>query len=48
MATDTKEHKCAKCGKTIKPGQAFTHQGSVYCCSTCCKTGDGKNMCEFC
>lgn len=49
MATDNKEHKCIKCGKTIKPGEGFTHQGEVYCCSNCCKTSkDAKNVCEFC
>lgn len=49
MPTDTKPHKCIKCGKIIKPEEGFTHQGEVYCCSKCCKTPeDAKNVCEFC
>lgn len=43
------EHKCVKCGKVIKAGTEFTHQGEVYCCGDCCKRPD-KNapVCEFC
>lgn len=47
--TDTVEHICAKCGKPIKPGEGFTHQGTIYCCEHCCKRTDKpQNMCEFC
>jgi len=44
------EHKCYKCGKVIKPGQAFKHLGKLYCCGTCCKSSEKKpaNTCEFC
>jgi len=48
MATDTKVHKCVKCGKIIKPGEGFTHQGEVYCCSKCCKIKKTPGVCEFC
>jgi len=43
------EHKCYKCGKTIKPGQAYQHLGKLYCCGSCCKRKDKPaNTCEFC
>lgn len=47
--TDTQEHTCTKCGKVIKPGEGFTHQGTVYCCEKCCKKTDTPaGVCEFC
>lgn len=48
MATDKIPHKCVKCGKEIKPGEEFTHQGKIYCCSQCCKIKITPGVCEFC
>jgi hypothetical protein len=49
MTKDTKPHICVKCGKEIKPGEEFTHQGKIYCCNNCCKnTQKNPNMCELC
>lgn len=48
MAKDKIPHICSKCGKEIKPGQEFTHQGQIYCCSDCCKIKTTPGVCEFC
>lgn len=49
MGTDTKPHKCVKCGKEIKPGQGFTQLGKMYCCENCCKKSEkNPNVCELC
>lgn len=49
MTKDNIPHKCIKCGKIIKPGEEYTHQGQIFCCSRCCKRTDTpKNVCEFC
>ncbi len=48
MKYNMAQKRCVKCGKVIKLGQKYTHQGEVYCCENCCKIKNTPGVCEFC